>query len=175
MLRHAFDSVLGNTLPLLLVPAAALDPLTGPRLVGRHGHHADNLVPAADIVQIQDQLRFAKAEKVSMPFDESRHGEAAVEFYDGRIRADVRRNLLIAADGRDAVAVYRQCLDVTQVRVHSGNLAARQHQVGRCHIGGRRGFLRFPAAGHKAKCSQRGREQNYQVFHYRVPSRVMLL
>ena len=52
--RNALDGILRDAVPFVLVPATTGDPLTRFRAVRGNRDHADHLVPAADVLQVEN-------------------------------------------------------------------------------------------------------------------------
>ena len=119
------------------MPAASLDPFARLRLAHRVGDHGDDLVPVADVVEIQDDLRLAEAHVVSVALDETGDQQAALEIDDLGGIADVGLDLLVAADGRDQVAGDSHRLGFGQVVIDGDDDAVVQNQVGGRHLRGR--------------------------------------
>ena len=135
--RKAFDVGRRDFRPLLLVPAAAEDPLAGPRGLRRFRHHADDVVPVLRGGELQVARRFADAGEVHVRIDEPGRGERALQVDHAGVRADVRLNVLIGTEGDDRVAADRHRLRLRPRIVDGDDRPAAQHEVGR-RDGGRR-------------------------------------
>ena len=132
------------------MPATAEYPLAGLCFIDCTGNHRDHFVPVLGLGQVENLLRTTEAHEVAMPLDETGHREAAVEFDHLGLRTDIGRDLVVAANRGDPVAVNRDGFGIAERWIDRRNLAAAQYQVGRRHIGGCHSFrriLRTAAAG----------------------------
>ena len=139
--RVALDRRIGWGVPLLLVPAAAPDPL--PRLgFGRRlGDHGHDRVPVGGVVEVEDRLAVAQAHVVPVPLDEPGHDEAAAQLDNLGLGADVGADLLVAAHRDNPAIVDGDPLGHGIVGVDGGDDAATQNQID--------AFARLAADGEK--------------------------
>ena len=116
--------------PLLLVPAAAVDPLA--RLRGLHllGHHRDDLVPGSRVHQVQIQLRRADAGEVTVPLDEAGDHQLPLDVDDLGLRPDVLLDVGVDADGDDPSAADGDRLRLGRAVLDGDDLAVGDDQVG---------------------------------------------
>ena len=77
--RVAFDRGPRRRRPLLLMPAATADPLTGGRRTRRRRDRGDDLVPAPRRGEVEHGQRVAEAHEVTMALDEAGNDQPAAE------------------------------------------------------------------------------------------------
>ena len=116
--------------PIVLMPAATADELSGAGAGGRILDHRHDVRPARGGGQIELQRRVANPQEVPVPLDEPRNRQAAFEVDDLRLVADVAVELDRAADRHNAVAADRQGLRLRDQIVHGDDRPVAQHQVG---------------------------------------------
>ena len=131
--RKSFDVRIRTRRPFLLVPAAAVDPLSRLRVRHRFGDHRDDLVPRIHVHQVQLQLRAADAGEVAVALDEPGNRELSLEVDHFGVRPDHRLDLGGRSQRLDAIAAHRDRFHV-RPRVFDGDDAA----VGEDEIRGRR-------------------------------------
>src|SRR5204863_5129967 len=120
---RALDVGLGRFVPLLLVPAAPQDPGAGLRLLGRRGYHGHDLVPRPGAAEVQVHLGLAKAQEMSVPFDEARDSQMAAQIDHLRPRAGLLRDLPVRPEGGNPSGSDGNCLSLRARRIESDDLA----------------------------------------------------
>ena len=123
----------GGRRPLLLVPAASVDPLAGgPALDGSRDprHH---LGVARRPHEVDVEAREADAEEVRVRVLEAGNQRPALQVHDARLRADMRLELGRDADRDDPAAAHRDRLGARPAGVDRVNDGVREHEV--CGLG----------------------------------------
>ncbi len=120
-----------HAVPLLLVPPASENPLTGLRLLRRVRHHRDDLVPVARLHQLEVELGRPDAHEVRVALGERRHREPALEVDDFRLLADVGLDLGHRADRLHLAVAHRDGCGRRLRRVDGRDMTVRQDEIGR--------------------------------------------
>ena len=109
--RKAFDVGRRRRRPLLLMPAAAQDPLARPRAFRGIANHADDVVPVLGGPAASGFSRgFANAGEMRVRVDEAGYGERALQIDDARRRADQSLDLRVRSDRDDRCRRSRRWL-----------------------------------------------------------------
>jgi hypothetical protein len=117
--------------PLLLMPAAADQPVAGRGALRGGGHQGDNLVPSTGRCEVHVHAQAAQCEKVAVPFDEAGEGGPAAEFNHPRPRADQRGDVGVRADRDDVASLGGERLDDAVVVVAGEHGPTAEDQIGR--------------------------------------------
>src|SRR5580704_12384636 len=98
--------------PLLLMPAAADDPIAGLRFFHRGRYHGDDLIPALRVAQVEIHFHLSDTGEVTMAFDEPRNRQMTVEIDHLRGWLHLRGDLFVGARRHNSPARDRDCLDL---------------------------------------------------------------
>ncbi len=146
---------LGHLGPLVLVPAAAADPLARLGVRRGRGHHGDDVVPGFGLSEVELELGVADAREVGVALDEAGNGEVSFEVEDLGGFADQGLDVGAAAHRDDPAVAGGQGLGFGAFVVHGDDLAVDQHEIGGL------AFRLFVAsvAGRAASGGGQGRQQ----------------
>ena len=130
MHRKSLDVGRRPRVPLLLVPAATVDPLAGLGGLDPFGDHRHDPVPGLRVHQLQAQLRRPDAGEVPVTLDETRDHELPLDVDHLGLRTDEFLDLRAAANGDDPAASNRDRLGVRCSLLDGHDLAVRQDEIG---------------------------------------------
>ncbi len=105
-------------LPLLLMPAATVDPLAWLRGLSGGLDHCQNVVPRLRRREFEHELRLADAGEVPVSFDEPRDDELPSRVDDLGSSAHVALDLVLVANRNDPIAGDGDGTRVGQTRLH---------------------------------------------------------
>jgi hypothetical protein len=126
--RKALDGRLRQPRPLLLVPPAPDDPLTGS--CAGHGvrHHLNDLIPAGGGQEIENEPGLADAGEMPVSLDETGHRELSAQLQDLCRRGEVAGNVRVRSDREDPAVADGERLCLRPLLVESDDAAAAKHQ-----------------------------------------------